>query len=77
MSRSLEDVRLAALMVDGIELKGHCAIVALGVSTEGVKIPLGLWGGFTEKRQLRRTSSPTWSTVTLMSSRRPRRPGGF
>ncbi len=50
MSRDLGDVRLAALMVDGIELKGRCAIVALGVSTEGVKIPLGLWDGSTENK---------------------------
>ena len=50
MSRDLGDVRLAALMLDGIELKGRCAIVALGVSTDGVKIPLGLWDGSTENK---------------------------
>ncbi len=50
MSRSLADVRLAALMLDGIELKGRCRVVALGVSTEGVKIPLGLWDGSTENK---------------------------
>jgi putative transposase len=50
MSRDLSDVRLAALMIDGIELKGRCTIVALGVSTEGVKIPLGLWDGSTENK---------------------------
>jgi putative transposase len=32
-------------MVDGIELKGRCCIVALGISTDGVKLPLGLWDG--------------------------------
>jgi putative transposase len=50
MSRDLADVRLAALMVDGIELKGRCCVVALGVSTEGVKLPLGLWDGSTENK---------------------------
>jgi putative transposase len=50
MSRDLADVRLAALMVNGIELKGRCAIVALGVSTDGVKLPLGLWDGSTENK---------------------------
>ena len=50
MSRDLGDVRLAALMVDGIELKGRCCVVALGVSTEGVKLPLGLWDGSTENK---------------------------
>lgn len=50
MARSLSDVRLAALMLDGIELKGRCCVVALGISTEGVKIPLGLWDGSTENK---------------------------
>lgn len=48
MSRPLADIRLAALMIDGIELKGRCAIVALGVDTDGVKHPLGLWDGSSE-----------------------------
>ena len=48
MSRRLDDVRLAVLMLDGIELKGRCCVVALGITTEGIKIPLGLWEGSTE-----------------------------
>jgi putative transposase len=48
MSRRLDDVRLAVLMLDGIELKGRCCLVALGITTEGVKLPLGLWDGSTE-----------------------------
>jgi putative transposase len=48
MSRRLDDVRLAVLMLDGIELKARTNIVALGVTTEGAKIPLGLWEGSTE-----------------------------
>jgi putative transposase len=43
MSRRLDDVRLAVLMLDGIELKSRTNIVALGITTKGVKIPLGLW----------------------------------
>lgn len=54
MSRSLADVRLAALMLDGIELKGRCCVVALGISTDGVKIPLGLWDGSTENATVAR-----------------------
>jgi len=50
MSRSLADVRLAALMLDGIELKGRCCVVALGITTDGVKVPLGLWDGSTENK---------------------------
>jgi transposase-like protein len=48
MGRDLADMRLAAMMVDGIELKGRTNIVALGITTQGVKIPLGLWEGSTE-----------------------------
>ena len=48
MGRRLDDVRLAVMMLDGLELKGRTNIVALGISTEGVKIPLGLWEGSTE-----------------------------
>ena len=48
MNRDLSDVRLAALMVDGLDLKGRTVVVALGVTTDGVKLPLGLWEGSTE-----------------------------
>ena len=48
MSRRLDDVRLAVMMLDGIELKGRCCVVALGIDTDGVKHPLGLWDGSTE-----------------------------
>ena len=48
MGRRLDDVRLAVMMLDGIELQGRTNIVALGITTEGVKIPLGLWEGSTE-----------------------------
>ena len=48
MSRRLDDVRLAVMMIDGLELQGRTNMVALGITTEGVKIPLGLWEGWTE-----------------------------
>jgi putative transposase len=48
MARRLDDMRLAVLMLDGIDLKGRTNVVALGITTEGVKIPLGLWEGSTE-----------------------------
>lgn len=48
MSRPLGDLRLAVLMLDGIELKGRCCVVALGIDTDGIKHPLGLWDGSTE-----------------------------
>src|SRR5919198_765003 len=54
MSRRLDDLRLAVLMLDGIELKGRCCVVALGITTDGAKIPLGLWDGSTENATVAR-----------------------
>jgi len=54
MSRRLDDVRLAVLMLDGIELKSRCCVVALGITSDGVKIPLGLWDGSTENATVAR-----------------------
>jgi Transposase, Mutator family len=48
MARRLDDVRLAVLMLDGIELRGRTNIVCLGITTDGAKVPLGLWEGSTE-----------------------------
>jgi putative transposase len=50
MARSLSDVRLAVLMIDGVGLKDHTCVVALGITTDGMKIPLGLWEGSTENK---------------------------
>lgn len=35
MARRLDDVRLAAMMLDGIELKDRTIVVAHGITTEG------------------------------------------
>ena len=48
MNRPLVDMRLAVMMLDGIELHGRTNIVALGITTEGDKLALGLWDGSTE-----------------------------
>ena len=48
MNRPLSDLRLAVIMLDGIELHGYTNIVALGITTEGEKLALGLWEGTTE-----------------------------
>src|SRR5450631_910192 len=55
MGRRLDDVRLAVMMLDGLEIAGRVHVVALGVSTEGVKVPLGLWEGSTENATLARS----------------------
>jgi len=55
MSRRLDDVRLAVMMLDGLDVADRTHVVALGISTEGMKIPLGLWEGSTENATLART----------------------
>jgi putative transposase len=55
MSRRLDDVRLAVMMLDGLEIADRIHVVALGITTEGVKLPLGLWEGSTENATLART----------------------
>ena len=54
MGRRLKDVRLAVMMLDGLEIAERTHVVALGITTEGVKIPLGLWEGSTENATLTR-----------------------
>jgi transposase-like protein len=55
LARRLQDMRLAVMMLDGLEIAGRVHVVALGVSTEGVKVPLGLWEGSTENATLARS----------------------
>lgn len=48
LSSALDAEELLVLMLDGIEVGGHTVVVALGVSVDGTKIPLGLAQGSTE-----------------------------
>jgi transposase-like protein len=48
LSRPLTELELVALMLDGLELGGHAVVVALGITPDGTKVPLGLWQGSTE-----------------------------
>jgi putative transposase len=52
MARRLDDTRLAVMMLDGLEIADRTHVVALGISTDGVKVPLGLWEGSTENATL-------------------------
>jgi putative transposase len=52
MTRRLDDTRLAVMMLDGLEIADRTHVVALGISTEGVKLPLVLWEGSTENATL-------------------------
>lgn len=48
MGRSLSDLELAAILIDGVEIAGETCVVAMGVRMDGCKVPLGLRAGSTE-----------------------------
>ncbi len=50
MARDLGDLDVAVLMIDGLEISGSCVVVALVITTEGTKVPVGLWLGDTENK---------------------------
>jgi len=45
---SLKDIKLVAMFIDGINIGEHAVIIALGVTDDGTKMPLGVWCGSTE-----------------------------
>lgn len=48
MTAELGGVDLVALMVDGVRFASHTCIVALGITADGTKVPLGVVEGSTE-----------------------------
>jgi putative transposase len=48
VSRKLDELDLVAMFIDGIEFAGHSVLIALGVTNDGTKTPLGIWAGSTE-----------------------------
>jgi transposase-like protein len=48
LAADLSGLELVALMVDGIRVAEHCCVVALGITLDGTKVPLGLAEGATE-----------------------------
>ena len=52
MERRLEDLRLFAVMLDGIHVGEYTIVAALGFAEDGTKHMLGLWQGATENATL-------------------------
>ena len=52
MSRDLSELKLAALMLDGVHFAGVCCVVALAICADGTKVPVGLWLGDTENKTI-------------------------
>jgi transposase-like protein len=52
MARDLSELGIVALMIDGVNFAEHCCVVALGISGDGTKVPLGLVLGDTENKEV-------------------------
>jgi putative transposase len=50
MSRDLTELDIKVLMVDGEHLADRCVVVALAITADGTKLPVGLWDGSTENK---------------------------
>jgi len=50
MARDLSGLAAAVIMIDGLDVAGQCVVVALVVTTDGTKVPVGLWLGDTENK---------------------------
>jgi putative transposase len=48
LARDLTPLDIKVLMVDGEHLAEHLAVVALAITADGTKVPVGLWEGSTE-----------------------------
>jgi putative transposase len=48
LNRDLAPLDIRVLMVDGEHLAEHLAVVALAITADGTKVPVGLWEGSTE-----------------------------
>lgn len=48
MGRDLSELDVAVVMIDGIVIADCCCVAALVITTDGTKVPVGLWDGDTE-----------------------------
>jgi putative transposase len=48
LNRDLTGLDITVLMVDGVHLAEHLVVVALAITADGTKVPVGLWEGSTE-----------------------------
>jgi putative transposase len=50
LSRDLSALDIKVLMVDGEHMADRCCVVALAITADGTKVPVGLWDGATENK---------------------------
>ena len=63
MSRDLSGLDIKVLMVDGEHMAERCVVVALAITADGTKKPVGLWDGSTENKTVCARCWPTWSSA--------------
>lgn len=54
LARDLSTLDIKVLMVDGEHIAEHCCVVALAITADGTKVPVGLWEGSTENKTVAR-----------------------
>jgi len=55
LARDLAAEDIKVLMLDGEHMAGRCVIVALAITADGRKLPVGLWDGATENKTVVRS----------------------
>jgi putative transposase len=50
MARDLTGLEVTVLMLDGERVNDRCVVVALAITADGTKVPVGLWEGSTENK---------------------------
>jgi putative transposase len=50
LARDLTGLDIKVLMIDGEHIAEHCCVVALAITADGTKVPVGLWEGSTENK---------------------------
>jgi len=55
LARDLSEENIKVLMLDGEHMAGRCVIVALAITADGRKLPVGLWDGATENKTVVRS----------------------
>jgi putative transposase len=55
MARDLTELDIKVLMLDGEHLAERCVVVALAITADGTKAPVGLWDGSTENKTVVRS----------------------
>jgi len=61
LARDLTQAKIKVLMLDGEHMAGRCVIVALGITADGTKLPIGLWEGATQNKASSGRCWPIWS----------------